>query len=94
MSSSDSPDCLSCGACCGVADALKLEPHELELLSFSQRRQDGQPVRFVNGRCEALEGTIGQHVFCSGYEQRPDFCRNFECGGNLCHAIRKLSKLE
>ena len=43
--------------------------------------------------CAALSGDIGGCVSCKIYETRPDVCRSFEKGGNLCHLAREEAGL-
>ena len=86
MESETNNPCITCGACCALyrasfywaeADnAGGTVPLELtEKLNAFRRVMKGtdQP----NPRCIALVGTIGQHIYCSIYEQRSSVCRDF-----------------
>lgn len=42
-----------------------------------------------NCRCAALTGEIGVEVACSIYERRPNVCRNFEPGTDICDYARQ-----
>ncbi|UCF65989.1 MAG: YkgJ family cysteine cluster protein [bacterium] len=83
----DNP-CLTCGACCAffrvsfywaeADDASEggIPVHLTEDLGPFRRVMKGTNV--VQPRCVALEGTIGNSVLCSIYENRPSVCRTFE----------------
>ena len=45
-------------------------------------------TRVENGQCVALEGTIGECVSCTIYEDRPAVCRTFEMASNDCLRAR------
>ena len=83
--------CLTCGACCGffrvsfywaeADDAGGITPAVLtEPLSLLLRNMCGTNHR-TQCRCCALQGTIGQSVACSIYQQRPSPCREFSRSG-------------
>ena len=88
-------DCQGCGACC-TQDSNKrfrpqLQPGDLERMSPDTRRlyvfrEIG--VRADNGRCTALEGTVGSSVACVIYEERPKHCIDYEPGGDQCLKAR------
>ena len=44
-----------------------------------------------NCRCIALSGTVGKDVSCSVYDIRPNVCRNFEPGTDVCDYARQLA---
>ena len=46
-------------------------------------------MKTENNRCIALEGEIGVSVKCSVYNCRPDACRKFEVGSDLCNEARR-----
>ena len=50
--------------------------------------------RAVDGRCGNLEGTLGENIGCSIYEDRPKVCRDFEAGSDRCHEYRRMFDLE
>ena len=79
-------DCRTCGACCaydpewprvGPGDRT---PRELV--------EDGA-VRFVAGRCVALDGELGACVSCRIYARRPAVCRDCEPGSVACLVARR-----
>lgn len=39
--------------------------------------------------CMALDGRAGRNCSCSVYDRRPDACRRFEVGGELCRTARR-----
>ncbi len=41
-----------------------------------------------DGRCVALDGTIGRFVSCGIYAQRPEVCRKLEPGTPQCREAR------
>lgn len=82
----ESNPCIACGACCAfyrasfywaeADDAGGTVPVELtEKLNDFRRvmRGTNQP----KPRCVALVGEIGEHIYCSIYEQRSSVCRDF-----------------
>lgn len=95
--------CMTCGACCayfrvsfywaeaddgaGTVPAELTEPITPLLRCMSGTRQ--QPCR-----CEALEGSVGESVRCSIYQNRPSPCREFAMSGengeinDACHRAR------
>lgn len=40
------------------------------------------------GRCLALRGSVGRHVRCTIYADRPRACHSVEPGGDLCQHYR------
>jgi Fe-S-cluster containining protein len=97
-------DCQACGACCGPkfprshyvaildGDADRLpEDFRREHLTFEER---GLPVIATKDTddgsvCVALQGTVGKKVSCSIYKTRPQVCRDFAAGSEMCKAARK-----
>lgn len=79
--------CLDCGICCthfrisfywGEADDAPggfVPAAMTEKLNSFMRCMKGS--NDANRRCSALEGTLGQQVSCSIYENRPTPCREF-----------------
>jgi Fe-S-cluster containining protein len=43
--------------------------------------------------CVAFEGELGGRCGCSVYEERPDVCRQFEAGSDLCREARERAGL-
>ena len=102
--------CLYCGACCvllrvsfywaetedfhpgGVPSNMVLKLNNFLVAMKSTERQ--------KPRCIALEGTIGQKVFCMIYEKRPSPCREFipswhnNCYDPRCNQARLTWGLE
>jgi Fe-S-cluster containining protein len=39
--------------------------------------------------CQHLRGSPGQRCSCSIYESRPDICRQFKVGGDVCRDARR-----
>jgi Fe-S-cluster containining protein len=80
--------CLSCGACCASfrvsfywAETTLATPtgvpHELtEVIAPFYNCMKG--TNNTQSRCIALQGTVGEHVSCSIYEQRSSTCREFD----------------
>lgn len=46
-------------------------------------------MKTENNRCVALRGEVGVSVACSVYNDRPDACRKFEVGSELCNEARR-----
>jgi len=83
--------CVNCGACCGyfrvsfylaeAEDGGGTVPLSVtEPLPPFLRCMQGTNSR--SPRCKALQGEIGQAVFCSIYLNRPSPCREFEQSGD------------
>ena len=77
------PPCSGCGACCHLVVELAGTddvPEELVV------ERDG--IRFMdqhgNGACVALDAVTR---LCTIYDRRPQTCRAFERGGDLCRRI-------
>lgn len=47
-----------------------------------------------DGRCLALRGSLGGHVNCRIYSQRPSPCKRVEAGSDLCRYYRRVHGLE
>ncbi len=79
--------CLSCGACCayfrtvfywreaGNGTAASVPEDMTEDVNQFLRAMKGTSEK--NPHCVALQGKIGESVFCSIYDIRPSVCRNF-----------------
>ena len=52
-------------------------------------RTDYPLMKTIDSRCIALDGKIGESVCCKVYNDRPNSCRNFEPGSDLCKEARK-----
>ncbi len=92
ISSTVSPECLTCGACCfsllaayvrvSGHDHARLAERADELVWFEGNRAY---MRMVDGHCGALriEPASGR-FFCSAYATRPDVCRELARGSAEC----------
>lgn len=83
--------CQRCGDCCHAfqlstvkdKEAKRLDPTKLCKSSVCSDRQiikvgrDWLPEWFRDGTCSFYDLYLG----CTVYEDRPAFCKNFECGG-------------
>lgn len=79
--------CVRCGACCsryrvsfywaeaddGTPGGVPVSLTEVVTPHLRAMRGTNQPLP----RCIALDGTIGEHVHCTVYPQRPSPCRDF-----------------
>lgn len=95
------PDCETCGACCTLFPAVAVRHGDDDLAGECWEITNGEVVvdRFVRRdgetlACTALTGTLGEHVGCRVYDQRPRTCREFEAGSDRCHAARRSYGLE
>jgi len=79
--------CLSCGACCarfrvsfywGEGDDAHGRVPSERTVAISPFLRAMKGTEKNPPRCEALEGTLGVHVACAIYDQRPPPCREFE----------------
>jgi Fe-S-cluster containining protein len=103
---SDTPDCLTCGACCRTGhDGRILIPDE-DLIRWKRSGRDDialqiQPGHFglaafatrADGSCVWL-GTETSQNACQIYEVRGTTCRDFEAGSDQCHEFRRDHGLE
>ena len=83
-------DCNTCGACCAYSpDWPELAPDD--------HGPDGPPAEWVDegyirwgeGRCSALSGTIGDCTRCVIYARRPSPCRACQPGSTPCLDARR-----
>ncbi|MBT8328755.1 MAG: YkgJ family cysteine cluster protein [Desulfofustis sp.] len=96
--------CLRCGACCAFF-LVSFPSHEADqstggLVPFELTGESANSRRCMKGteikqpRCIALGGTIGAHVNCRIYKNRPSTCRAFRrswelnVGNFLCDKAR------
>ncbi|VFU16293.1 Flagellin N-methylase [anaerobic digester metagenome] len=80
--------CLTCGACCAYYRAsfywAEADDETPGGVPVSLTRKLNEYRRVMIGsegskpRCIALEGTIGEQVYCTIYERRSSVCREFE----------------
>jgi Fe-S-cluster containining protein len=99
------PDCVKCGACCvfplivpvSATDHTGSEAYwDLTLDDSSASPVIDRVLRRNpdDGRCSQLKGTVGGDISCVIYEDRPQNCRNFEAGSDLCHEYRRMYGIE
>lgn len=74
--------CMDCGACCSYfrvefkikenpqvpAEAITIKNNKIAAMKGAEK---------FKGRCEYLEGKVGEKCSCKVYEQRPNVCRAF-----------------
>lgn len=98
METSDLNPCLVCGACC---DYFRISFYAGEVLGnyppISLTEQLGPHYACMQGtreggRCIALEGTVGQHITCSCYKDRPSVCREYEVWDDLGNVNPRCNK--
>lgn len=79
--------CRTCGACCarfrvsfywGEGDDAHGGVPAERTVAISPFLRAMKGTEKHPPRCEALEGTLGVHVGCAIYDQRPPPCREFE----------------
>lgn len=80
--------CLKCGACCAFfrasfywTEADEVSPGGVPIELTDKLNDFMLVMKGTNcptPRCICLAGEIGQHVFCSIYEQRSSICREFD----------------
>jgi hypothetical protein len=75
--------CLSCGACCAAYSfAICWEASADDSPSSITTSSDPFRGFLLDGiadipPCIHLEGSVGEDVYCSIYDRRPDICRSF-----------------
>ena len=85
-------DCKTCGACCCFKwswPIFKRDRTDATGIPQEMQRFDYPLMKTENNRCVALEGEVGTSVKCSVYNDRPDACRKFEVGSELCNEARR-----
>lgn len=103
-------DCLRCGACCcnpsdnaaeNFADWIEVDRaapllRRKQLAHLLVIGSNGRPHLGLddNGRCIALQGTLGQRVQCTIYSVRPRACRRVQPGDPDCIQSRRDRGLE
>ena len=88
-------DCEKCGACCSFKwswPIFKRDRSDAIGIPIEMQRTDYPLMKTENNRCVALDGEVGSKVKCSVYNCRPQACRLFEPGSELCLEAR--TKLE
>jgi len=99
------PECVGCGACCGIAMVVHIpRDHTAEIGNVWEIELEDSPTGAVvarhiprdreTGNCVYLEGQIGETVGCGIYENRPHTCREFDAGSDKCHEYRRMYGLE
>jgi len=98
------PECVTCGVCCAYALFVPVTREESERLgtyveltlddSDAEIPIDRVLPRQENGNCSHLNGTLGDHVECSIYHERPQVCHDFDAGSDRCHEYRRIYGLE
>ena len=86
--------CQSCGACCAYSrdwPRFTVESDdEIAAIPRYLLDDDGSGMRWVRGRCAALDGEVGVGTACGIYEHRPAVCRGCQPGDEEClHARRR-----
>ena len=96
-----SSPCQACGACCASfrvsfywaeAQANGIPPELTEQVTPTFSCMAGTNSR--TPRCQALQGTIGQHLTCRIYAQRPSPCREVQPGDEQCAKARALHAMQ
>lgn len=85
-------DCKSCGACCCFKwswPVLRRDRSDATRIPAEMQREDYPLMVTTDNRCIALEGKVGDKVCCKVYNDRPNSCRNFKPGSELCLEARK-----
>jgi len=78
-----------------LEDVERMTPHVRrqlhELLIGSETRFATRAKQLASGAvgCQYLRGTPGKRCSCSIYETRPDICRTFKVGGDICRDARR-----
>lgn len=98
---SELPECTTCGACCSVGYTVGVHASEVDRVARAMLRVTSLPLEpdgykdprskslpIVNGRCPALQGSIGTKAVCGIYPARPEVCARFSRGGQQCLEVR------
>ena len=92
MEQVDDFDCKSCGACCCFKwswPVLRRDRSDAVNIPKEMVRTDYPLMKTIDNRCIALDGKVGESVCCKIYNDRPNSCRQFEQGSDLCKEARK-----
>lgn len=87
-------DCTACGCCCFSTEADYIRVFgadearmDAAALALTCAGRDGRVMRFVDGRCVALQIEADPPRFtCRIYAARPDCCRWLQRGSGECQA--------
>jgi uncharacterized protein len=85
-------DCRTCGACCACCwgnNRVRLTSEDRIRLLSKDGYVQGWYMATTNGRCNALEGTVGEQVRCKLYDIRPTNCADYKAGGSHCLDARQ-----
>ena len=85
-------DCTKCGACCCFKwswPVLRRDRSDATNIPKEMQREDYPLMKTIDGRCVALKGEMGDKVCCKIYNDRPNSCRKFTPGSELCKEARK-----
>jgi len=86
-------DCQTCGACCDHFEVVDVYPDDtnfgyLKSADLLRKTEYGfyamKSISEGDNRCIALEGTVGESVRCTIYDNRPRGCRIFEQDSAIC----------
>ena len=85
------PDCLECGACCAKEPCwVEVSQSDFEFLDDPELVTSGDilpwsmKTKGEKFQCVALDGKVGEKVFCTIYEKRPMICRQVQRGSEIC----------
>lgn len=85
--------CQECGACCAYAadwPRFSLEEDaDIARIPEAMIAPDGSGMRWTGERCAALSGTVGEHVACTIYADRPIVCHDCVAGDEACLMARE-----
>jgi uncharacterized protein len=87
-------DCQRCGACCSHKwswPVLRRDRSDAVGIPQWMLRDDYPLMKTTNSRCVALTGKVGCEVGCSIYNNRPNACRAFVPGSQLCREAREAA---
>jgi hypothetical protein len=85
-------NCLECGACCrafGIVEVTALD------IGVPQRLTAETELGYRRMKTESFTCCcLGEHNICLIYLNRPQVCRRFEVGGELCLMARKREGID
>lgn len=94
----DEYDCEKCGACCCFKwswPVLRRDRSDASGIPKKMQREDYPLMKTTDSRCIALDGKVGEKVCCMVYADRPNSCRQFKAGSDLCKEARsKFNQLK
>jgi Fe-S-cluster containining protein len=70
-------------------DTIRSKPQLMQRFTILNDADEAHLKLTPEGRCVALRGALGRHVWCVIYNDRPSPCRRVQAGSALCERYRR-----